>query len=434
MKKNTTLYILICSLLFIFTGCENEVDSIFSESSIERLEKQKKETREKLESAENGWLLEYYPDENAEGVNLFLKFNKSDEVEIACRHYMFNNVLVSDISLFRMISDYGPVLSFDTYNEVLHLFSDPGLKPEGVGFGGDYEFRIMDNTNDDTIVLRGKKRDIELVLTRFPSDITWEQYCDRVSGMDELLFTNADQTFSLQTSENSYIVICLEADAYGHYEHAFTFTKENAEIEDIPLRVPYVVTATGVSLVSPVTIDKHTFQRFQLNEEKTALISMEDPSIAFAGPNLGYYFYNSTKYWVIDPAEMSTGLKEVFDRLDTYFKNDYPKYTAKLVEVGIQQTNGIHQLVVKLISGRDPVIGRFNFNTQMQGKDQMSFLYENPESTNAEHMYQSSEDLRHFIDMISGVINIESDNPINPSDLKFIKNENSSIHFAVSTK
>ena len=47
-------------------------------------------------------------------------------------------------SQYDIISDMGPVLTFNTYNAILHYFTEPKGSSDVDGMAGDYEFVFMD--------------------------------------------------------------------------------------------------------------------------------------------------------------------------------------------------------------------------------------------------------------------------------------------------
>ena len=69
------------------------------------------------------------------------------------------------------------MLSFSTYNDILHYFSDPAIYDQGNGLSGDYEFVMVDVPEDhQTIMLKGKKRGTYVRLTRLPDGTDFETY------------------------------------------------------------------------------------------------------------------------------------------------------------------------------------------------------------------------------------------------------------------
>lgn len=84
------------------------------------MDKALKSYKEILSSSTNGWLLEYYPEKNQSygGYSYVLKFTSSKVeafIELA-------DAESSEESLYQLIADDGPVISFDMYNSFLALF------------------------------------------------------------------------------------------------------------------------------------------------------------------------------------------------------------------------------------------------------------------------------------------------------------------------
>ncbi|MER8353197.1 DUF4302 domain-containing protein, partial [Acinetobacter baumannii] len=83
-----------------------------------------------LTSAENGWLMKYYPKANTKygGYNLLLKFGTDGNVTA------MSDALGADTkatSHYKLEQSASIVLSFDAYNKVIHFFSDPA-NPAGI--------------------------------------------------------------------------------------------------------------------------------------------------------------------------------------------------------------------------------------------------------------------------------------------------------------
>src|SRR5665647_1236612 len=116
MKK--TIYIILCSATMLFGSCVKEEADIFTLSAAERLNKTLKDDIDTLQSAENGWVMEYFATTKSIGYTMLLKFTKSGQVVIAGKSELTGNVLISDSSLYEMIGDNGPVLTFNIYNKV----------------------------------------------------------------------------------------------------------------------------------------------------------------------------------------------------------------------------------------------------------------------------------------------------------------------------
>lgn len=72
------IYNILFTLIAIlsFTSCSNDIDEVFDKPSAERVNDAIAEYKTVLTSAENGWLMKYYPKANTKygGYNLLLKF------------------------------------------------------------------------------------------------------------------------------------------------------------------------------------------------------------------------------------------------------------------------------------------------------------------------------------------------------------------------
>ena len=81
MKKILSLLAFIMGV-FAFSSCVSDVDDVFSDSAANRAQKALTETKTLLESAPNGWRVEYYGDVTYGGYNVFMKF-EGDSVTVA---------------------------------------------------------------------------------------------------------------------------------------------------------------------------------------------------------------------------------------------------------------------------------------------------------------------------------------------------------------
>ena len=141
-------------------SCDREEDDIWSQSSAERLEQAQTEDRKILYSAPNGWQMLYFCNGQEQGYNFLMKFDEHGGVMIATRNPNTRNAYTEEASMYDVLADDGPVLSFSTYNSLFHRYADPDPEhtqgSDGVGSAGDYEFNIM-TIADTMIYLRGRR-------------------------------------------------------------------------------------------------------------------------------------------------------------------------------------------------------------------------------------------------------------------------------------
>ena len=114
-----------CSSLM---ACDQKEEAVYDQSYVQRTNATVTEYSKVLEEAPNGWLLRLYPGENQYygGYNFIVSFAGGKVTA------------VSEVNTTEATSDYSlsfnekVILSFDTYNEVLHQFVEPSyLFPRG---------------------------------------------------------------------------------------------------------------------------------------------------------------------------------------------------------------------------------------------------------------------------------------------------------------
>ena len=135
-------------MTLVFTGCAGEEEDLFATSAAERLSSAMVTYSNRLADAGGKWAMEYYPTNGLEapqglGYLMLLDFGKDNSVKVAMDNNFTNNVYKEDESIWEMIADNGPVLTFNTYNECMHAFSDPKdipfTKDKETGLGAEGE-------------------------------------------------------------------------------------------------------------------------------------------------------------------------------------------------------------------------------------------------------------------------------------------------------
>ena len=156
MKKYLSIYTLLALACIVLQSCLFSEEEIFDESSANRATADVIKCQEILKDVPNGWKLEYYIGSNysAGAVTLLMKFD-GKQVEMAsetgAESYKPGTIITS---LYQVKSEQSTMLTFDSYNPLIHMFSGPlGLN---MNLGGDYEFIIMSAT-PDKVILQGKK-------------------------------------------------------------------------------------------------------------------------------------------------------------------------------------------------------------------------------------------------------------------------------------
>lgn len=301
MKK--LIYLLLLLPLLCMQSCVEEEEDIFDAPASERLAKALEEYRGTLQASTNGWVMEYYPESTQMygGYIFLLSFGKEGEVTVSSE---IADTQDSVSSLYRLIAETGPVLTFDSYNEIFHFFSEPSRNNKQEGYAGDYEFIFMDVT-PEKIILKGKKTENTYIMTPLAAEVRWPDYLQQIADMSEKL--QAVPAFRLKAGEQTVDVMRDDRKLY------LTYT-EGANIEQVD--VAYLYTDKGINFYKPVEIGGKTFQHFKLSEDGSYLVSTEDANvrIEFVYPPLNEAFALTTNQWYADPQAFQTPLKEAWNQ------------------------------------------------------------------------------------------------------------------------
>ena len=227
---------------FLFVACQGEEPDLFEKSAAERLNEVSKTYTDVLAESEAGWIMEYYPtntnsDPTGLGYLMLVDFDKDGSVKIGMKNDLTEGAYEEASSLWEVITDNGPVLSFSSYNDILHYFSDPAIYDQGLGLEGDYEFVMVQVPEDhQTIMLKGKKRSTYVRLTRLPAGTDFEEYLTDV-------YTFQNQKFASNAPNFDYLT--LDGKQYELAEMSTTLPNLYLYGTDAianEYRIPYLIT------------------------------------------------------------------------------------------------------------------------------------------------------------------------------------------------
>ena len=222
-KQIFRIGLVCCVFSAALTSCLKDQEDYFSEPATVRLQNTLERTRQTLCSAEYGWAMDYYPDRDLDygGYAYTIKF---DSLKATVQTELSPGKTVS--SYYSMASDDGAVLTFDTYNELMHFFATPSSS-EYEAKDGDFEF-VIDSIGQDIIVMHGKRNQNHVYLHRLnePADT----YLQKVIDMGENFVgkcsgTIGSEQVDCQIDLNKRTLCYTDADGKDH-EHYFIFTDE----------------------------------------------------------------------------------------------------------------------------------------------------------------------------------------------------------------
>ena len=177
MNKIIKLSLLLLALPLLMTSCLKDDNEVFGDSSSKRLQQALEETRTVLRSSEKGWVMDYYIGDNSSygGYAFVVKF---DSLTVTASSELTKGAATS---YYKLTTDNGPVLTFDTYNDVFHALATPS-QSNYEGNHADYEFQIVSAT-PELVVLRGRRTNNYVYL--HPLTTTPEEYLAKVADTEK---------------------------------------------------------------------------------------------------------------------------------------------------------------------------------------------------------------------------------------------------------
>lgn len=430
MKRlfSATLYTL--ALVSLFSSCKQEVDDIFSESSAARIERAIKEGTQQLQNAPNGWVMEYFANPESEGYTFFMEFgNKS--VNIGTRNKYTNNEYKEEVSLWEVIGDNGPVLTFNSYNNLFHIFSNPqspDMNPDlsGVGLKGDYEFVILERS-DDYFLLKGKKRGTYINLTRLEEGRTGEELLSSLYAVDTYMFSTLVDKMSLDANGEKFIL-------KNGNSHIFDAYPEGGDPIVDTEKYPFIVTEAGIRFCNKLKFGDVEVQEFRLNADKTKLVSVESGLFTINPPAITAYLNETTsKYWT-EKDKMGDGFATLYAEMEEEFKTQY-KGRRDLSAVGFMKKKEGFCFILKTASNE----AVFTLPYSIDSDNQLTiktFDAENMDNSlmdnNAKLFYNAISSLKTFLAAIQGSYIVTTDTPFLLNSIKYSKENNESQSLTVS--
>lgn len=348
MKTTKTIYLASLAALSL-TACSNDNNDIFEDSAAVRLEQYKKEYAEVLTSNGGLWSMEYFSNSEEPGYVFVMKFDKNGSVTISANHKWIGGIFSQETSLWKMIADNGPVLSFNSYNNLFHIFSDPAdivgpdaptgdfgdINETGYGHEGDYEFQVMEVSEDgNTVRLLGKKRLLDIYLHRLDANVDIADFLDRSVHVSDFVSPYFGYVNLVAADGEEFVMSDLETgipSVYPKLGDAVTQTKSGNGIftlEGFRFMNPLVVPRAEGSTLEPLTLNSFTFA------EDGSLVSSEGDKIV--GPYALDVFLNETMNysWSVDLENCGGSISDKLGSLEAGIKEAYPKRSLESVTFG----------------------------------------------------------------------------------------------------
>lgn len=451
MKKNFLFLLFASAAMLLTTSCVHEEDDIFDASAAERLNAASEKYSQLLESSEGGWVVEYYPtNEDAlttgQGYLWMVKFNKDESCKVGMNNYFSNNAYRECTSLWEVITDNGPVLTFNSYNPNVHAFSDPDVRSIpgsgdnvwGTGVGGDYEFVIVDAPEDHSyVMLKGKKRGTYNRMTRLPDGTDFQEYLNDVNAFTKKFFpenvVNEDvlivggEKFAINSGSTGIMgMYPYDGDAITEAtQHPFLITKRDGNYY---LRFRSAIEAGEVE--EQEFVYDEAGDRFVGVVNNENLISGPDPSVFFR------QFMQQGYFWMFTPSsEMTGNIVTVLQTVVSDFASK--KYTVQNIKYSMDGDDA--RVTVTVRSGSSNVSLVYLYDAEVSDAG-ISITYREPyvsgNNKRAAQILTTIPTLANFLTGLNGSYKAEKSNEtgFNLSAMKLFLEDGSTIAVQSSLK
>ena len=430
MKKflNISLLSLVAFSSLMLGSCKNEVDEIFDEDAVARLEKAKAEYFDILTSNGGKWQMEYFANSEEPGYIYLMTFDKNGSVTISGKNQWIGLIqgqnfgtlgYGSETSLWDVITDNGPVLSLNSYNKFFHLFADPEDIPStdteatdetGYGHEGDYEFDLMKYSND-TLYITGKKYGIDMIMTRVRSDVEDEVYINEVVAMADSFFNAKIPQVYINLPNGVRWIVKDGATSILKMFREGADEISTAEYHNV------IITHDGLSFMNPVTIDGYLIQNF-IRQADGSLLCRDDNQTTMTADPLATVFQGTTLTWRLDQNNVGGVFAQYLPQIASEL-TAYNKSTLVYVQIAYLTAKSCYAITFNVKKGATKINPTYYMTMDAPSDTQMKFNVA-AEGDAAGQLYaQKVPTMRAFVDaMGTGTYNMSANSLLAPVNMK----------------
>lgn len=371
-------------------SCNHEEADIFDQNAAHRTEEARKMYKEILLDKGGKWQMEYFTTEEEHGYVYLFTFRNDGTVTISGNNEYITKLTNidsnvpsygSETSMWTILSDNGPVLSFNSYNTIFHLFATPEDIPgterdeQGYGHSGDYEFDLMKFSND-TLYLEGKKNGAEIIMTRIAPETDDKTYLNEVVAL-------ADSFFNAK-------VPAVYVNLPGGYRHVVLdgatqlpkFYPETGDYITEYVGRNAIITHDGFTLGKPLTLrdsidgNDYTIQHF-IRQKDGSLLCTDDNRITITADALNKVVGDERLLWRVNAADCKGELGTAFAGLNTGFKA-YNGSSLVHFNIGLNVLNNTkspYTMVARIKTKRGSYLNMsVPYTVEYIGKDEIKFV------------------------------------------------------------
>lgn len=345
MRYNRILHALpLLATAWLMASCTFEQEDYFEESASLRVEHAIDDIQSKLVAGstegQNGWLIQYFvsgtEDYDFEGFNLFGKFYDNGKVVLSGNHrYLRNglaNTFTSAESSYQMLKDEGPMIAFNTWNDVLTVFVDPvdpslapaEIRADGLGMLGDQNLVVL-SYNDTLIETRGERYSSSVRFVKL--NCTPQEYIEKTAakkaefcgeGYDDYYLINGRDTMYLTGLNKGYFYFV------DRLNDPLTIASANC-----------VFTPEGFHMQKMMRVLGDSVQNFRISDDKTCLKAVESDVRLEALWNRNI----AASTDIFNLTSLTEQQQLIFDKLADIIQGINPEWTLESIGIG-QSTGG----------------------------------------------------------------------------------------------
>lgn len=434
------------------TACSNDTNEIFDQSAAERLEQYKKEYADVLTKDGGLWTMEYFANPDEPGYVFVMKFDENGSVVMSANHVWIGGEFKQELSLWKMIADNGPVLSFNSYNTLFHIFSDPAdiddtnpnapmgedgpINETGYGHEGDYEFQVMEVSEDgNTVRLLGKKRMIDIYLHRLDESTNVQDYLSKVKDVPARFSSTFNDLTLTDEEGNLYRMYDMATGKPSIYPLAGDAVTQTVSANGI-------FTLDGFRFMNPLEVrkaDESTFEISKLFFTEEGTMSGENVSDLRATSPLEN-IVRADLTWTIDPESLTGKAKTLYDEANAALVAHLSS-KDKLGDIDFTYASALGTIVPQLVTRigtricRDYIVYNYEEDDfgNIIGSDKFHFSWNGGNNTAARYDGEVPA-YKAFKEFLAGNFTMTVIDPLNPNVIIMTDDTDSSSSFSVKVK
>jgi hypothetical protein len=294
------------------------------------------------------------------------------------------------------------VLTFNTFNKVLHAFSNPE-NPDGYGLMGDYEF-IITKTSGDTLYMKGKKYKSDILMYPLKNVVDENAYLQQINTLYNQIFTEESPQLTLVTGTNNYYL-------NGGYTGVMDIARGS-----FVLNAPFIMKENGIRFQNVIEVESLKLQEFTLKPDKSAFVSVSNPAVMIMGPSdLSSFILNSVIEWKLNQGggRLGTAINALNQQIIT-------TYAATDLKISLRyfSTRRTFVLTINFMSGGFKTEGNIDLTTTSAGNNKMKIVAKSTGDAKGVQMLTELTAITPFLTELSSTFNMSTEVLLNPEKIR----------------